>query len=110
MILRDFISKSLLDLIGGIQDAQSKTNAGVIVPAGLSKSLKLVEAGGSELQVVQFEVLVRADEKSATEAGLSVVSTILGAGVKREAGKNDGHSATLRFSIPVKLPTSAQVN
>ena len=109
MILRDFISQALTDIIGGVQDAQEKTPAGTIMPAGLSKSMELVTAGGSELQIVEFEVTVRADEKSGRESHISVVSAILGAGIKGEVGKTDGHAATLRFRVPVKLPSSARV-
>jgi len=95
-------------LVGGVQDAQSKTQAGIIVPAGLSKSIKLVEARRSELQIVEFEVTVRADERSGREAGLSVVSAVFGAGIKSEIDKTGGHAALLRFSVPVKLPTSSE--
>ena len=109
MILRDFISQALTDIIGGVQDAQGKTEAGTVMPGGLSKSLELLAAGGSQLQVVEFEVTVRADERSGREAGLSVVSAVFGAGIKGESGKSDGHAATLKFRVPVKLPSSGKL-
>jgi hypothetical protein len=104
MILRDFVSQALCDIIGGVQDAQTKTPAGAVVPPNISTKMFAVSAGVSTLQVVDFEVIVRADEKSGREAGLSVVSAVFGAGIKGETGKSDGHSATLRFKVPVRLP------
>jgi hypothetical protein len=108
MELRNFISQALSDIVGGVIDAQAKTPAGVVVPAGISTRVSVVEAGVSELQVVDFEVTVKADEQTGREAGLSVVSAVfgVGGGIKSDVGKSDGHAATLRFKVPVRLPKS----
>ena len=106
MNLRDFISQALLDIVGAVQDAQTKTPAGTIVPSGISTKMTAVEAGISQMQTVDFEVTVRADERSGSEARLSVVSVVLGGSVKGESGKSGGHAGTLRFRIPILLPTS----
>lgn len=106
MILRDFISQALLDIVGAVQDAQAKTPPGTVVPSGISTKMTAVEAGISQMQMVDFEVTVRADERSGSEARLNVVSVVLGGGVKGESGKSGGHAATLRFRVPVLLPTS----
>ena len=103
MELRTFISQTLQDIIGGVQDAQHKVPAGSIVPA-VSQTFKAVETGISEIQAVDFEVTVRADERAGSEAKLSVVAAVIGGGVKGESGKSGGHAATLRFKIPVCLP------
>ena len=108
MELRDFISQALTDIVGGIQDAQAKTPAGVIVPP-TSTQIGVVKTGMTQFQNVDFEVTVNADERSGRAAGLSVVSAVfgVGGGIKSETGKSGGHAATLRFSVPVRLPTSA---
>jgi hypothetical protein len=107
MILRDFISQALTDIVGGVEDAQSKTAKGVVVPQ-MKDDLDNAVAGFSIFQVVEFEVTVRADEKSGHEAGLSVVSAVfgVGGGVKRDVGKSGGHAAILRFRVPIRLPVS----
>lgn len=46
---------------------------------------------------------MRADEQSGSEAKLNVVAAIVGGNVKGESGKAAGHSATLRFRVPVRL-------
>ena len=106
MELQKFISQALLDIVAGVEDAQKKSSAGRIVPSGVNNTYKSVEAGISELQPVDFEVTVKADERSGSEAKLSVVAAIVGGGVKGESGKSGGHAATLKFRVPILLPVS----
>lgn len=108
MILRDFVSQALQDIVSGVRDAQAKTDAGTVVPSNITTKMSAVDAGIAPLQVIEFEVTVRADERSGRESHLSVVSAVFGAGIKGETGKTDGHAATLRFRVPVKLPESAK--
>lgn len=107
MILRDFISQALMDIVAAVEIAQQKTQSGTVVPDGISNSFKAVETGISDLQVVEFEVTVKADERAGSEARLSVVAAVVGGGVKGESGRSGGHAATLKFRIPVRLPVSA---
>lgn len=103
MELRNFISQTLQDIISGVQDAQEKVPEGHIVPF-LKQTFQAVEHGVSEVQAVDFEITVRADEKSGKEAKVNVVAAVISGGVKGETGKSGGHAATLRFKIPVRLP------
>jgi len=106
MELRQFISQALLDIVGAVEDTQKKTKGGTIVPANISKSFQSVEHGISDLQGIEFEVTVKADQSVGSEAKLNVVAAIVGGGVKGESAKADGHVATLKFKVPVRLPTS----
>jgi hypothetical protein len=103
MELRTFISQTLQDIVGGVQDAQKSVPIGAVVPS-IKTTFQAVEHGISEIQAVDFEVTVRADERAGSEAKLSVVAAVVGGGVKGERGKSGGHAATLRFKIPVRLP------
>jgi len=103
MELRTFIHKALTDIIGGVQDAQNVTPSGSVVPF-VSVNYESVKTGISEYQSVEFEVIVKADEKSGSEAKLNVVAAIVGGGIKGESGSASGHSATLKFKVPIKLP------
>jgi hypothetical protein len=105
MELRQFVSQALLDIIGGVEDAQSKTAGGIIVPPGASTKMTVVESGYTHIQIVDFEVSVRADERSSSEGKLSVVAVVFGAGIKGTNDKQDERSAILKFKIPLKLPT-----
>jgi hypothetical protein len=108
MDLREFISQALLDVIGAVQDAQKRSPLGTIVPAGISTTISAIQAGVSHLQSVDFEVTVRADEHSGSEARLSVVAAVVGGGVKGDSNKSGGHAATLKFRVPVRLPESVR--
>jgi hypothetical protein len=62
MELRKFIKTALLDIVGGVTDAQNEITSGDIVPNGINQSFKAIEHGISELQSVDFEVSVSAEE------------------------------------------------
>lgn len=102
MELQSFISKALTDIFSGIQDAQEKLPSGAIVPA-VTNSFECVQHGVSEIQAVSFEVVVRADETKGKEAKLNVVASIIGSSVAGQSCTGEGHTATLRFKVPVKL-------
>jgi hypothetical protein len=102
MELRQFISKALSDIIGAVQDVD-KAAPGTVVTSGVSTTAEFVQLGVTHLQSVDFEVTVRADEQSGSEAKLSVVAAVIGGAVKGESGKSGGHSATLRFKVPIRL-------
>ena len=106
MELRQFISKALEDIIGAVEDAQKATPKGCVMPSGLKRTLDLVKHGVSEIQAIDFEVTVKADQRAGSEARLNVVAVVMGGSVKGESGKSGGHAATLRFKIPIRLPSS----
>jgi hypothetical protein len=106
MELRTFVKTALLDIVGGITDAQNETEEGTIVPGGINKNYKSVKHGVSELQGVDFEVCVTAEESKGTEGKLGVVSSIVGAGVAGKSSNEQTQSSSLKFRVPIQLPTS----
>ncbi len=100
--LRTFISATLLDIIGGVKDAQEKSDLDTIVPE-VDDTFQSLEAGISNIQVIDFEVTVNADERSGTETKINVVAAILGGSTKAGSDKAGGHAATLKFRVPVRL-------
>lgn len=101
MVLKEFISKSLLDIIGALNEVEQKSPGTIVTSFTLSPDF--VKMGATQLQSVEFEVMVRADEQSGSEAKLNVVAAIVGGNIKGESGKAEGHSATLRFRVPINL-------
>ncbi len=98
-----------MDIINGVKDAQSETD-GFIVPAGINRTFKSVEHGVSELQVVDFEVMVEADESKGSEGKLGVVNSFIGVGIAGKSAAGTKQSNILKFRIPVNLPTSNEIN
>ena len=105
MNLRDFIKEAIVDIIGGVEDAQDTLKNGKVVPDVLN-NYKSVETGISHIQTVEFEVSVTANEKSGNEAKLNVVAAIVGGGIKGQSDSSAGHAAKLKFKIPIELPKS----
>lgn len=103
MELRTFIKKTILDLIGGVDDAQKEAPDGSVVPEVVS-SFKSVEVGISEVQAIEFEVVVRAEQNKESEAKLNVLTAVVGGGVRGQSGEESGHTATLRFKVPIRFP------
>jgi hypothetical protein len=107
MNLKMFIKEALIDIIGAVEDAQANLKNGKVVPE-VNKNYKSVETGISEIQAVEFDISVTADEKSGSEAKLNVVAAIVGGGVKGQSDASAGHVARLKFKIPIELPKSKQ--
>jgi len=105
MNLRVFIKEALIDIIGAVEDVQATLKNGKVVPE-VNKNYKSVEVGISEIQSVEFDISVAADEKSGSEAKLNVVAAIVGGGIKGQSDSSTGHVARLKFKIPIELPQS----
>ena len=79
--LRLFIKQALLDIIGGVSDAQNEAPPGSVAPSDISQSFTSVQHGVSHLQPVSFELQVVADSSASTGAKIGVLGAIIGAGV-----------------------------
>lgn len=104
MELRKYISQVLLDVVGGVTDAQEQCDPGVIVPADLPRSSHAIQHGAYQVQTIDFEVVVRIDESQGSEGKIGVLASIIGAGVSGKSSKDSGSTNVLRFRVPVRLP------
>lgn len=109
MELRTFVKKAILDIVGGVQDAQAETEEGVVVPSGIKKHYEAVKHGVSELQAVDFEVCVTAEESKGSEGKLGVFNSFIGAGIAGKSSNESSNSSKLRFRVPIQLPTSGKL-
>lgn len=104
MELRSFISKALCDITGGICDAQEAAVDGVEIVPITRSSYQSVDRKISDLQGVEFDVCIRVDEGKGREAKLGVINAFIGAGIGETRSTETGHAATLKFSVPIRLP------
>ena len=65
--------------------------------------------GVSELQAVDFEESVTAEESKGSEGKLGVISSVIGAGIAGKSSNESSHSSKLRFRVPIQLPTSGKL-
>jgi hypothetical protein len=103
MELRSFIKQAIIDIVGGVTDAQEALPPGRVVPS-TSDNYRSIETGISHIQGVEFEVVVRAEEKQGSEAKLNVMTALIGCGVNGHSDKEAGHTAKLRFKVPISFP------
>jgi len=103
MELKEFISKALQDIIGGVIDAQEKIPNGFIIP-NVVKNFQAIEYGISDIQSVEFEVSVIGDKKTGSEAKLSVVAAVIGGNVKGNLNQSTSNVSRLSFKIPIRFP------
>lgn len=102
MELRTFIKQALLDIIGAVEDAQNESPSGCVVPYIENRSSSWVEQGVTPLQVIDFDVVVRADESSSSGAKIGVYG--IGGGAEKETGAS--HESRIRLRVPIRYPSS----
>ncbi len=107
MELRAFIKESIKDIMGGVHDAQLEIEYGEVVPKSSTK-LSVIETGLTSIQAIDFEVSVNVVENAGSEAKLNVVAAVVNGGVKGNSSNSSGHTATLSFKVPVKMPVHNQ--
>ena len=106
MELRTFIKTAILDILNGVTDAQAEAKSGKVVP-NIPTSTKSKELGRTKFQVIDFDILVKVDESKGTEGKLGVVNAFVGAGISGKSSNANTSSTSLKFKIPVELPTDA---
>jgi hypothetical protein len=109
MELQVFISKALAGIFAGIETAQKAMPVGAIVPA-VNSDFESVKTGISELQTVDFEVVVRVDESKGTEAKLTVAAALVGGFLRGNSHTDERHTTKLKFRIPVRFHSAEKEN
>jgi hypothetical protein len=97
--LREFVKKTLLDIVQGVADAQADPSIGAyVVPAGSTRKYVSVE----------FDVAVTAESAESAKGGSGVKVSVLAIGGTiggEESALSKNIAAThVKFSVPVSLP------
>jgi hypothetical protein len=121
MELKDFISETLSQLIEGVIDAQNKVlrpgdTGGRVCPHVRNLPTEKASAGlygrtNDNLPVilVDFDILLVAQEESGKKGGIGVVTGLVGLGAQRENRENSQTSHKIQFKIPVALPLQTYI-
>lgn len=104
MELQDFITQVLIDIVQGVANAQKKVANADIVPDKSESSLNTMVQKLTPLQVVEFEVCISVDESKGNSGKIGVVAGFINAGGGVNASTEKGHSTTVKFAVPVRLP------
>ena len=115
MELHDFVSKALVQIIRGVEQAQAdlKDSSAQINPplhnvfsntqsGGANQGLGWAKGGGL-VSVVEFDVALTIHEGQGTKGGIGVVAGIFALG-SQGASDSAQHAVTrVQFSVPIKL-------
>ncbi|HGM6069580.1 TPA: hypothetical protein ACKP39_003286 [Stenotrophomonas maltophilia] len=111
MELKDFVTEALLQISGGIEDAQrrlreggsttrintsmTKDDAGTLVTGGRRHSIEYVE----------FDVAILANSGTETKAGIGLtVASLLNLSAGGKSNESEGTESRIKFRIPVAFP------
>lgn len=111
--LREFITATLLDIAGGVRDAQADPALGDAVnPLIQRQDVKLpgdvLANGGRSYTVVAFDVAVTAANHVSGGGGAKVGVSVFGGSIAGEAGSREEAVSRIRFSVPMVLPDRAR--
>lgn len=111
MELRQFVTEALLQIAGGIEDAQTKlqeAGSGARINTSVTKddSGHLVTGGRrNSVEFVEFDVAILANSDTATNAGIGLtVASLLSLGASGRSNQSQGTESRIKFKIPVAFP------
>ena len=111
MELKEFVSETLRQILGGVKDAQgfAAEQGGKVVPKRITfrtdQGLQLWDhTDGTPIQMIEFDVAVTAVEGTATKGGIGVFVGAIGLGSQGQSSASNQSVSRIKFSIPVQLP------
>jgi hypothetical protein len=113
MKLQEFVSQTLREVIGGVQDAQKyAARAGArINPAVCEAKVEQTPsytcvdgAGYVPITQIGFDVAVTSTDTTETQAGVGIIVAVLGMGVKDTSDISNTCVSRVRFSVPIAFP------
>lgn len=99
MDLRTFVSKTILDVLGAVTDAQKETGG----DGGKGRiGRKMGKAGGTTQ--FEFDIALAETDESSTGGGIGVFLASVGVGAKAEQKDVSGTTSRVKFTVPVEFP------
>jgi|SRR5690606_34602306 hypothetical protein len=111
MELKQFVTEALLQISGGIEDAQTKlreAGSGTRINTSITKddSGNLVTGGRRDsVEFVEFDVAILANSGTETKAGVGLtVASLLSLSAGGKSNQSQGTESRIKFKIPVAFP------
>ena len=121
MELQDFVAKTLVQIVRGVEQAQTDTadSKAKINPriervfsgtqsGGANEGLGWAKGGGL-ITMVQFDVSISAHEGQGTKGGIGVLTGIIALGSQGASDKANTAATRIQFSVPLKLRVEDEV-
>ena len=110
MELQEFIRSVLVQIVRGVEQAQSelKDSKATINPLGIKAQVALEQNKETpSFTDVEFEVAVEVKTQGEQSGGVGVQVAVFKMGVDGKKAESESHVSKLRFAVPVHLPPGA---
>lgn len=112
MDLKEFVSETMVQIVEGVRDAQTRTtdSEGVSVspPIGGAPSMAsdhgFISTPDGKAQIVKFDVALTVTNSEKGKGGVGVFSGMLNVGGGMESGNENTSLSRVQFAIPLRLP------
>ena len=111
MELKEFIEKTLLQVIQGVKSAQSKASelGAVVSPLGMrtqNKDLYILIMQGCSMPLgkIEFEAALTKSESEGGKSGIGVFLGGVGFGGQSDSTTQNHSMTKIKFSVPILLP------
>lgn len=112
MELQEFIRNVLVQIVRGVENAQSelKDSKATINPLGIKAQIALEQnKEAPEFSNVEFEVAVEVKSQGEQSGGVGIQVAVFKMGVKGKKLEAESHMSKLRFAIPIHLPPGSVI-
>ena len=108
MELKDFVSETLVQIIEGVKDAQSKvvdTEGGSVNPEySQTPRPHTISRYGKIIQDVEFDVALSVSEGTESKGGIGVVAGVFALGSQGQSNAENASFSRIKFHVPMVLP------
>ena len=115
MILKDFVSRVLVDIVEGLREAQKTVgyddaDISPYLRAGVNVSgwKGLRDTRDRPVHEIEFDVVVTAAEGTGTHGGAGVAVGPVILGTRGESSQSSESVTRVKFTVPVRLPTPSE--
>ena len=97
MELKEFVTKTLVEIIEGVKDAQAtaKEARGAVIPMA-----------ADPIRTIDFDVALTTSESTKSKGGIGVFLGGAGIGGQKQAAGEAKSFSRIKFSVPIILPVS----
>ena len=111
MELKDFVSKTLQEILLGVKEAQDEVagkHVGTVVPVTFTTDDLEQPVKITPFQNVTFEVMVNVEEKAGSEASISVLGGWINGKAKGNSANSNLEATKISFSVPISFSERAR--
>jgi hypothetical protein len=100
--LRKFVARALLDIVGGVEDAQNSVQSPAAIISPIDGNYE------PRLEPVEFDIEVTTAESSGEKGGFGIFVASVALGGQAQSDSRTTSAGRIRFKVHVELPVQQQ--